>query len=49
MLLINTDSHKVAYANRELLNIIGAGEECQGSSDEVQERVKEFIMQDLDT
>jgi hypothetical protein len=47
VLLINTDSHKAAFANKEMMSIVGAAED--GTKEDLQERVQEFIMQDLDT
>ena len=47
VLLINTDTHQTAFANKEMMSIVGAGED--GTKEDIQERIQEFIMQDLDT
>ena len=44
VLLINNDSHKVAFANKEMLGIIGAK-----VVQELENKMCEFKMQDLES
>ena len=41
VLLINTDSHKVAFANKEMISIVGIPEDAMGSAGlaDIQERI----------